>query len=834
MNLLNRFTIRNLRLNKKRTLVTIIGIILSTALICAVAGVACSFQQTLVVHAIENDGDYHASFFNVPEDEQKYIKQNRNVESYFLTKDIGYAKIDSQNEYKPYLHLMGFDSKALNSYGIKLIEGRLPENDNEIIISNYIEENGGVNLKVGDKITLDICRRLVDGEELSQINPYNEEVPESLEKLYTKEYEIVGKMERPNYEIEDYSAPGYTIITCTQDFSGKANISVKFTDINKSYDFVKEMNENEEYETHINKELLRWSGVLRNNDTLVMLYSLAGIVIAIIIVSSVFVIRNSFQISITEKLRQYGMLASIGATKKQIRKNVLFEGFILGIIGIPLGILSGCFATFVLIKLTTYILLKADLLEGMEKIVFDMPLVAILLSIALGAITIFLSSISSARKASKISPIEAIRSNNDIKIKAKKLKTPKLISKFFGIGGEIAYKNLKRNKSKYRTTVISLVVSITIFISLSTFIQYMFDMSGIYYETLDYNVYVYNGDDEELAQIEKLDNVEKISINRDLSFNIDIKDFVTEEGIKYYNNLGADLEHMLSYVNVTAIGDEVYKEYIEKLGLSEEDTKNGIIYIGDGKVNDYKDDGTIEKIQVYNFKEGDELKGKFEDDTEETTLKILKVTNEQPFGFSRVYSSQGVFLINFDLVKDKTYYNSGTVINSNNPDQLCEDIKNISKDLECINYKAEQEQMNQMVLLISIFLYGFITVISLIGVTNIFNTITTNMNLRSKEFANLKSIGMTKKEFNRMINLESFFYGTKSLIYGIIFGTGISYFIYHIISENESMDMPYIFPKTATLLAIIFVMIIVGIIMRYSLSKINKQNIIETIRNDNI
>ena len=241
MNLLNRFTIRNLRLNKKRTLVTIIGIILSTALICAVAGVACSFQQTLVVHAIENDGDYHASFFNVPEDEQKYIKQNRNVESYFLTKDIGYAKIDSQNEYKPYLHLMGFDSKALNSYGIKLIEGRLPENDNEIIVSNHIEENGGVNLKVGDKITLDICRRLVDREELSQINPYNEEVPETLEKLYTKEYTIVGKMERPNYEIEDYSAPGYTIITCTQDFSGKANISVKFTDINKSYDFVKEM-----------------------------------------------------------------------------------------------------------------------------------------------------------------------------------------------------------------------------------------------------------------------------------------------------------------------------------------------------------------------------------------------------------------------------------------------------------------------------------------------------------------------------------------------------------------------------------------------------------------
>ena len=130
MNILNHFTIRNLKLNKKRTLVTIIGILLSTALICAVAGVACSFQESLIKKAIDRDGNYHALFYDVPRDKQKYITQNVNVESYFSVENIGYAKVDSKNEYKPYVHLMGFDQNALKNYGLNLLEGRMPENDN--------------------------------------------------------------------------------------------------------------------------------------------------------------------------------------------------------------------------------------------------------------------------------------------------------------------------------------------------------------------------------------------------------------------------------------------------------------------------------------------------------------------------------------------------------------------------------------------------------------------------------------------------------------------------------------------------------------------------------
>ena len=851
MNVLQKFTIQNLKLNKKRTIVTIIGIILSTALICAVAGVFSSFQQTLIKHAIMADGDYHTTFLNVPKDEQKYITENRKVESYFVTQGVGYAKLEnSQNDYKPYLYLMEFDKTALNNYGLQLVEGRMPENNNEIIISEYIEKNGGVKYKVGDKITLDISKRISEGYELNQNNPYNnlkdseedEYMEEHLEKMYTKEFTIVGIIERPNMEIEDYSAPGYTIITVLDEIGDNINISVKYDNIRNTYKNTEEIVKGKDISYHNNSELLRWSGVAREEDTMEVLYGMVGIVIVIIIVSSVFVIRNSFAISITEKMKQYGMLASIGATKKQIKKNVLFEGFILGLIGIPIGILCGMLATYILLKITT-LLLGTELLGGL-KLIFSMPIEAIIISILLGGITIFLSSITSARRAAKISPIEAIRSNEDIKIKSKKLKTPKIIKKVFGIGGEIAYKNLKRNKKKYRTTVISLVVSITIFISLTTFMQYTFGMSNLYYKEMNYNAFIgiyYDKNIDEIFENNKKTyeqyiqilgkyNIKEYGIIRYANVDSDIDKYITEDYEQY-----AGTEDEKYKIDIKSMGEYAYKEFIEQIGGKYEDYENKIIYCNNSylKRNQGKD--------MFNFKEGDKIKITTSNGITKE-LEIAKITEEKSEYLSE-YSNFGDFIV-CDKMLDEIgeYYTGGMYINAENPDQVYEELqKNYDEleekyyDLEIINYKENAEENNRIVLLISIFLYGFITIITLIGVTNIFNTITTNMKLRSKEFAMLKSIGMTKKEFNKMIRLESIFYGLKSLIIGILLGTGISFAIYKIVINSEATEgIKFIFPTTPIIISIVFIMIIVGIIMKYSLNKINKQNIIETIRKDNI
>ena len=140
--------------------------------------------------------------------------------------------------------------------------------------------------------------------------------------------------------------------------------------------------------------------------------------------------------------------------------------------------------------------------------------------------------------------------------------------------------------------------------------------------------------------------------------------------------------------------------------------------------------------------------------------------------------------------------------------------------------------MKSLLLIFSIFVYGFITVITFIGVTAIFNTITSNMELRKKEFAMLKSIGMTKKEFNNMINLESLFYSMKSLFVGIILGLGGSYLVYTVFSKR--WDFGYSIPTIPIIISTVFVLVMVCVIMKYSINKIQKQNIIETIRKENI
>ena len=856
MDILKKFTKKNLKLNKKRTIVTIIGIMLSTALICAVAGMVSSTQKTLANAMRADHGNYHMRFENVPAEELKFIEENVNVESYFLTKNVGYAKLDgSINSGKPYLFLMEFDRNALQNSSFKIVEGRLPENENEVVISQHIIDNGGVELKVGDTLSLDVgTRRLVDdGSVLSQSNPYlgeEESQEENLQEEITdtehKTYTIVGIIERPSYELEDYQAPGYTIITYSDNINNTdvANISVLFNNVGDYEETTEQIVNTVKEDTGVdistvaNVNVIRFDGGLSEN-TMNVLYGIAGVIIVIIVVSSVFVIRNSFAISVAEKTKQYGMLASVGATKKQIRKTVLLEGTYIGAIAIPLGILCGIIAIVVLLWIVNYLI--GDMMDGVIFI-YNVPLLPILLSIVISAITIYLSCIIPAIRASRISPIEAIRGNEDIKIKAKKIKTSKLTKKIFGIGGVIASKNLKRNKKKYRTTVISLVVSIAIFISLSSFLDYGKRAVGLYYTDMKYNVDVYNGDIELYNEIAQLNNIDDYSYSFTTSAIIDIEKYGSEYGKEisninrtYYEEAERETEYQ-DTIAVIMFSNDYFKKFIKELGLNENDYKN--IAILEDDEFEYNEDGTSVLRNYYNIKEGEiitiNLNG------EERQVTIAKRSDQRPMGFEGSYATDGWIFVSEDFMEDKDneIISTGMYINSSDASQLERDINNIIadndsyKNVHITNLAEFADQERRILLLVSIFLYGFITVITLIGVTNIFNTITTNMILRSKEFANLKSIGMTTKEFNKMIRLESLLYGLKSLLIGIPIGLLGSFCIYQ--AFKNSVDFGYMIPWVSILISIIFVFIIVGATMKYSLSKINKQNIIETIRQDNI
>ena len=873
MSLLNKLTIKNLKLNKKRTIVTIIGIMLSVALITAVASIYSSGIKSLIKYETYEKGNYHTAFYNVPVSDMDIFKNNRNIETINITKNVGYAKIDSKNEYKPYVFIKAFTKDSLKKLSVKLVDGRLPENENEVVIPTHLKTNGRLFLNIGDSITLDIGKRIDNSNyELNQNNPYqknDEKIGESIVETTSKTYKIVGIIGRPATNIESYTAPGYTFITYLEEnkINGIVDIYARFSKdgVRNSYKTIanilgvdaklfKKVNDNEKQPSNKElKEYLNQMNKSKYSDININSYLIAletnpisnsyigglgiavGIVIGIIVFTSIFCIKNSFDISITEKIKQYGMLRSIGATKRQIKRNVFYEATILGLIGIPLGLLLGFITSYILVIISNYYL--NDSFAGGLRLVFSFSWLAIIVAIFLGIVTIYFSAFKSAKRASKVSPIDSIRNSANIKINPKKIKSPKLIKNIFGIGGEISFKNLKRNKKKYRTTVISIVVSVFVFIALSGFMKLVFQQVEHELEISDFNISLSttvtnNESYNKFIETTRLDNIEDYTIfrNSEISFT---GNHYNKEYAKFLN-LAIDKNNP-TYVSIISIGEKQFKKYVDSLGLNYNEFRNKAILVDKEYISNYNKNNklTTKYMRVFNFNKGDIIDATITDKNKAIKIEIGATSDVKPFGLKGVdidclIISDEMFDANFKSKPLAIYYKS------NDANKLQDDLDDFLKG-EYYNINNVDENvkiMGNLFTLVGIFLYGFIIVISLIGITNIFNTITTNMELRKQEFAMLKSVGMTTKEFNRMIRLESLFMGIKSLFFGVPIGIALSYIIYHFLSKESGI--PYKLPIEAILIAIAVVFILISLIMKYSMSKINKQNTIETIRNENI
>lgn len=894
MNTLNKLTLKNLKLNKSRTIVTIIGILLSTALITVVAGIAASGQQTMINAEINFSGDYDLSLSgNITEKDVKEISANRNVESVYIEDNSGVAQMPTyKNETRPYAYIQALSAKALTDcFNLPLESGRYPQNSSELLLTQTFVLNSAQKYEIGDTITLELGeRKTADGESIIDVSNYNKtyktnengeaetiDCEEHFETQSTKTFKIVGILDEyysNSISMSDYNciSPVFTVADANK-ISDEASLYVKFTDegernyiqtssqitglseehlreyLNQSYELEKGEIKYDFF--RVQTSLLSYKGYALSDNSLQMFFTLAAIIIAIVIVASVFVIRNSFAISITEKTKLYGMLSSVGATSRQIRHNVLFEGFALALIGIPLGILLGVGVVAILIQLLNMLLV--DMLNG-TSFVYSVPVFAIVLAVALSLLTILFSTLGSAFRASRIAPVDAVRGNNDIKIKKKQkaYKCPSFIKKLFGMGGEIAYKNLKRSKKKYRTTVISIVVSVAVFIAVSSFIQYATEYSSKYYHEVDYNLSVdrmglYSDFDEMVSDYEnlsELDGVKNCRLEGVLGGYIkrtdELKDVLTDDA-SIYNFTSAESDFY--YLELLAFDDVTYKQKLKELGLDYNEVKDKGILINNFEYldeNEHLQKGELfkaDKVKSLNVRESNDPA--YEEYYKSADIEIAKVYNTTPeaLKYFRPSESDVYLLVSLDTLKnnyDIDYLSEGIYINAENANELEETISNLDGGQEFSVYNVEKmaNMYNAMTLVISIFAYGFIIVISLIGVTNIFNTITTNMRLRSKEFAMLKSIGMTKREFNRMIRLESLFYGVKSLIIGIPLGLLAGMGIFMAFSMNLATD--FVVPYTAIAISIVFVFAVVWLIMRFSISKVQKQNIIETIRNDNI
>lgn len=934
MNLMKTLTLKNLKLNRKRTIVTIVGIILATALLSALVTLVSSFQYSMIEYQKQKGGDFHVKFSNVKMSELSEFKNNRNIESTFETMGMGFAKLDGcKNEDKPYAYVMATDEAGFERGCFKLIEGRMAKNEDEIVIPRHLKTNGRIDIKVGDEITLDVGKRYDSNTEsvISENCAYEHEA-ETLTDTVTKHYKVVGIMERPGYGMEDYSAAGYTFVTysdelaaidngtkseaseadttltvysrytqkalrnkdaVTADIIGvddklfeKANNSSVEMSSEESDRFLKEM-ENAKYDIYMNGYLINYECVFPIDGSFKALFTVAAVVALIIILTSVYCIKNSFNISITEKIRQYGMLASVGATRRQIKSSVKTEAAMLGVVGIPVGTMSGILASLILVKVVNA--LSAGWLN--VALSFHTSLPALILAVILSIATIYFSATGSARRAAKVTPLEAIRNTKEIKIKSAKLKTPAIIGRIWGIGGVISYKNIKRNNKKYRTTVTSIVICSVTFIVISYFMSMAFSVVGMSYASADYNIGI-NMSCKKDIDIEKfskllsgIEGAEDYLVGAGYDFDVSKPEYTKEYG-EYCRQLYDDSEDVSQMFLITVLDDKSYDKYASDAGIK--NAAAGAILVNKCTFDVYNENSSKyvkKEMELYKYKAGDTIEcgynvyddassddnaveGGTESSTEDNSgyvdeetinngvrktvdVTIAGVTDKVPTGY-KGYSNTLLFMNqkgfeslwgdgkNGNEIKPG-YASYSAYVVAENADEYQDTFEKETEgnpeysqiSFYVSNLDKQMRDEKSLFTLLGVFAYGLIVVIALIGITNIINTLSTGMELRSREFATLRSIGMTDKQFVGMVRLESVFISVKALAIGVPLGILISYLLCVMMNRMDDAII-YEPPYKAIILCILVVIMLIYAIMKLSMTKLRHNNIIETIKNENL
>ncbi|WP_449539157.1 ABC transporter permease [Ferdinandcohnia sp. Marseille-Q9671] len=865
MNIINKLTIRHLKENKRRTLVTIIGVIISVAMITAVATLGVSFLNLLIREEIASNGEWHVKYNNVNTEQIEAIDKDSQTKEVILANDLGYSPLEgSENNGKPYMFLKEYNTAGFQNFPIELKEGRLPFSSNEVVISEEIGSNAKVIYNIGDQLTVEIGERWAEGEEapLGQNFPLNTDengnVAEEFKPHTTQTFTIVGTVKRPTWE--PTWSPGYTVIKYVDEKELGANETVDAVVVLKKvksslYKHSETLAEKNGIESiSYNKELLRYYGVTDNDSLRMTLFSLAGIIMAVIIIGSVALIYNAFAISVSERARHLGMLSSVGATKKQKRNSVFFEGAVIGAISIPIGIISGIVGIGITFSFINSFLGKA--LNVSAKLEVIITPASLFVACVISIVTIFISTYVPARRASKVSAIDAIRQTQDIKLSRKAVKTSKMVRKFFGMEAEIGLKNLKRNKKRYQATVFSLVISIVLFLTVSFFTDNLKKSLELSQENISFDIQVIgdNMGKEDLQPLTKLKYVTDSSIVQTayLSTWIEV-DQLPNELLKQAKAEPALLQDgkFNYYVRIYGLDQTSFNDYVKKVGADIEKFENvdtpAAIVIDHISYQDYELGKFVETKSIHTnvgnsielnsvVYEGEEIEEQFLN-----KIEIAALTKELPMGVTTSRLGGLDIIVSEDVLnkivsnneRAKSEVQTELYMNSSDPLGTQEELDKVTNSSTHVYnvYQRKQEQ-EQLVLLMQVFTYGFIALISLISVANIFNTISTSITLRKREFAMLRSVGMTPKGFNKMINYESIFYGVKSLLYGLPISLGVMYLIY--LSLGQTFEYGFTLPWLSIIFVVVIIFVIVGLAMLYSIQKIKKENIIDGLKQESI
>lgn len=833
MNIVNTLTLRHIKTHKKRTILTIVAIIVSVAMVTAVFTSAISFIKYFQNSTLAIDGNWHVQFTDDDYSLHKPLfATDKNIDEFAARAVCGTTTFGIDN--KMVTHQSSIFCVEINWFNMRNVtvsKGRLPENSHELLLTTRAIKEFDLDVSVGDKITVPVSVYDDNGKET----------------VTNREYEIVGISDSFVSATDSYGVFSGLDSEALKESQGTIVIARYDKLDNSIYDKITETKNTIGFSGYkVNSELFTFSLIRDGNGMIVSLGLFAGILLLIIAVVSVFMIYDSFAVSYQERAKYLGMLASVGATKKQKRMSIYFEGLILGLISVPLGIISGIGGIAVTFKCIEDAFLST-VTYGTGSLKVYVNWFVILGTVIASAITIFISMYIPARKASKTTAIDAIRQANTVKVKKpKKLRVSRLTGKIFGYEGTLAVKNFKRNGRRSRNIVFSLALSVVVFLTVTNFSAMLNDiLKTSLILTPDIMISGdYKDQDAIVEAVSGNKKIERYFYNTTGYANIDKA---------YFEKIGED---EVSGVLLVFLDNTSFDGYLRQLGERPENyhgetptaiVLNSILKVESGKkkvreepLKNLKGQKITLSLPITS-EEGEEQSAEPSSIKAEITVGVqtTKQWNEEKFTLNN--SALPLIILSEDYadsVMGETKSGAYTEVSI-----MCDDFEAVKTELiNSIKEKdseigffietpgAGYDQMNNLFTIAKVFIYGFITLISIISVLNIINTISNSMNERRREFAMLRSVGMTPKSFKRMIYLEAGRYGAKALLFSIPVGVLIHFAMYKALSGT--MDFGFIIHPLSYVLAVIAVFVIIGTALLYSIDKIRDDNIIETLKTD--
>lgn len=837
-----QITDKYLKHNKKRSILTICGIILSVALITSIGLFIKSMQNTFLQEAISSNGSYHISISKEDDEAYDKIYNNPKIDKVGLKESIDSVSLRDDKK----INITQFNKNALELLPYKSIKGELPKKNGEIALESWILNYMDGKPKLGSIIRI----KLNSGKEkefkitgLIKNNSSNQLEGRALGIVYSDKFNINNS-------------------TIYATISEKADISDTIRNLKGKF---KELESNE--------EVLRLLGEGQNENINKSLYQIAGIIIGVVVIATIAVIYNSFQISVIERIKQFGLLRAVGATQKQIRKIVLREATLISLIGIPLGLFFGVIALKIVAQIFKMMSSSAF---GNLNVIISYKILAI--SGLVGLVSIYISALIPARFAGKISPLVAISSRALIVKEKIKKNRGRIAKKILDINGLMAFKNIKRNKKRFNITVFSITISVTLFIFFTTFIN-MLNF---------FNTPETESDISQFLVVGTVDNKGKSSLNKNIIDEIKNNNYTNDVFVHYMNySSKAAISMDKKEASLEKIAPDIYEKInldgkeMMKLGVAfdvydENKLKNSSKYIVSGKIDIdkmKKENGVIlvknqliaDKGGYYNgpftnlkvgdsfyihknilrndlTKENGEKDIKLNFNKEDITkVKVVAIVNTPPYGFFvnpehlKIITTKDVLgnIARKDMNKillDQIQSAEIELKDKSTADEFQKWIQPFGDrfGVKIINHVQQMEEQKSSLLQIKILMYGFIVVVSLIGAVNIINTITTNLILRKKEIASLSAIGMTYKNIKKMILTEGILYGLYGSIYGVIVGTLLSYAMFS--NMTNIMKFKWPIPWQSICIAV-GTSIFIGLIsVIRPLNRIKKSNIIDVIK----